>query len=139
MADFNKVGLLVTRDNSFLTCRKGDYTSKLLMPGGQIEPGETDVQCLLRETHEELGDNVDLDGLTYFGTYLDQAASDDPSIRKTVEIRLYTGILNGVPVPSSEIVELKWFGSHDDPATLSPIILDKILPDLLARGALEWG
>lgn len=132
MADFNKVGLLITRDNTFLVCRKNNYTSKLIMPGGQIEPGETLIECLEREVQEELGD-VRLSNISEVGEYLDVAASDDPTIHKTVSIKLYSADLEGVPTPCSEITELIWFSATDDPQDLSPIIANKIMPDLISR------
>jgi 8-oxo-dGTP pyrophosphatase MutT (NUDIX family) len=138
MADFNKVGLLVTRNNSFLVCRKNNYTSKLIMPGGQIDPGETVEECLLREIQEELGEAVTLDNVKFFGTYLDRAASDDPTLNKTVEIKLYQAEMRGVPVPSSEVIELIWFGKENNQEDLSAIIKNKILPDLLERQVVHW-
>ncbi|HUS11868.1 MAG TPA: NUDIX domain-containing protein [Pyrinomonadaceae bacterium] len=137
MADFNKVGLLVVRDNSFLVCRKNNYTSRLIMPGGQYELGESALQCLEREVNEELGD-VSLENARYLGTYLDKAASDDANENKTVEIQLYRAELKGTPTPSSEVVELLWFNSASDKNELSAIIANKILPDLIARGELLW-
>jgi ADP-ribose pyrophosphatase YjhB (NUDIX family) len=137
MADFNKVGLLVIKDNSFLVCRKNDYTSKLIMPGGQIESGESVQECLEREIHEELGNDVSLEHVEYFGTYQDRAAADDPTIHKTVEIKLYSADLKGIPTPSSEVVELIWFNPRMNQADLSAIITNKILPDLIARGVLK--
>ena len=58
VADFNKVGLLAIENDSFLVCRKDNYTSKLIMPGGQIESGESIQDCLFREVREELGKKV---------------------------------------------------------------------------------
>jgi len=138
MADFNKVGLLVVKSNSFLVCRKNNYTSKLIMPGGQIDPGETIEECLLRETREELGKEVSLNNVQYFGTYIDKAASDDPTINKTVEIKLYQAEMNGTAIPSDEVVELMWFSKEHNPEELSEIIRNKILPDLLKRQIVNW-
>jgi 8-oxo-dGTP pyrophosphatase MutT (NUDIX family) len=137
MADFNKVGLLVVRNDSFLVCRKNNYTSKLIMPGGQLEEGESFEECLNREVREELGD-IALSDVIYIGTYEDAAASDDPSVHKTVQIRLYQSNLIGVPVPSSEIIEILWFDKSFSKNELSSIILNKILPDILNRGILNW-
>jgi 8-oxo-dGTP diphosphatase len=136
MADFNKVGLLITKENTFLVCRKNNYTSKLIMPGGQIEPGETDEDCLKREIREELGDVI-LDHIQLFGTYEDKAASDDPTVNKTVQIRLYSAEMKGTPIASDEIIELIWFDPNSDHNDLSPIIANKILPDLIAREKLK--
>lgn len=137
LADFNKVGLLFIRDNRILLCRKNHSTSKLILPGGCIEPGESVEECLSREIREELGD-VALENVEYIGIYKDEAASDDTSVEKTVEIRLYMGDIIGKPVASSEIAELVWFGPESDIGELAPSILNKILPDLIERGLLPW-
>lgn len=127
MADYNKVGLIVLRDNRMLLCRKKRGTSLLILPGGCIEPGESSSDCLSREIAEELGP-VSVSPLEYIGMYQDTAAGDPA---KTVEIELYRGDLMGDPAPHSEIAELVWFGADDDPAQLAPSIANKILPDLL--------
>jgi 8-oxo-dGTP pyrophosphatase MutT (NUDIX family) len=137
MADFNKVGLLAINDDRLLLCRKDHFTSKLILPGGRIEAGESSEECLSREILEELGE-VTLLEMEYVGTYQDRAASDDPSIEKTVEIQLFRGDIIGNPVASSEIVELVWFGQASDRSELSPILINKILPDLIDRGLLNW-
>jgi 8-oxo-dGTP pyrophosphatase MutT (NUDIX family) len=137
MVDVNKVGLLVLRDDRLLLCRKGRDTSKLILPGGRIEAGESDLECLAREVREELGD-VSLEAVEYLGTYQDRAAFDDPSIVKTLRIVLYRGRLRGHPTPSAEIAELVWFGPDSDRRDLTPILLNRILPDLIARDLLPW-
>ncbi len=138
MADFVKIGALILRDGRMLLCRKDRETSKLILPGGRLEPGESDAECLTRELSEELG-AVTLTGAEHLGTYEDRASLDDPTVVKTVRIALYRGDLSGHPVPCSEIVELVWFGPHPDLSQLTPILTNRILPDLLARGILPWG
>lgn len=138
MADINKAGVLIIKDSNFLVCRKKDETSKLIMPGGSIEMGENPEECVAREVHEELGDEVELSELRYVGTYEDSAAYDDPSIKKTVQIILYRGKIKGEPIPSSEIAELIWFNPQLNKNELSPIIKNKILPDLVRRNILKW-
>lgn len=137
MADINKVGALILRDDRILLCRKDRDTSKLILPGGRVEPGESDAECLSRELREELGD-VALDRPEYLGTYEDRAALDDPTAVKTLRLTLYRGDLRGTPTPSSEISELVWFGPHSDRTQLTPVFINWILPDLLARGILLW-
>jgi 8-oxo-dGTP diphosphatase len=134
VVDFDKVGLLTIRDNRVLLCRKKRGTSLLILPGGCVEDGESAETCLQRELGEELG-AVATSGLQYIGTYRDQAAGD---ATKTVQIRLYQADLVGDPAPHSEIAELVWFGPSDDRALLSPSIVNKILPDLIRRGLLNW-
>ena len=136
MADIRKIGLLTLRGERVLLCRKHGL-APLILPGGRIEPGETAEECLVRELHEELGD-VTLNTPELLGIYVDRAATADPAEVKTVEITLYGGTLRGAPVASSEIDELVWFGSDDDRAALSPILINRIFPDLVRRGLLPW-
>ncbi len=137
MADFNKVGALILRGDRILLCRKDRDTSKLILPGGRIELGESDAECLAREIREELGD-VALNRLQYLGTYEDRASLDDATVVRTLRLVLYRGELSGTPTPSSEISELVWFGPDSNREELTPIFTNRILPDLLTRGILPW-
>lgn len=137
MADYNKIGLITLRDGRLLLCRKKHTTSLLILPGGVMEPGETPMECLAREIREELGE-VTLEKPEFLGVYEDRAHSDDPSVKKTLRMELYSGRLVGEPVASSEIKELVWFGSDSDPGQLTPILIHKILPDLVRRRLLPW-
>jgi 8-oxo-dGTP diphosphatase len=133
MADYEKAGLLVVREGRVLLCRKKHTTSLLILPGGRFEAGETAAECLEREVREELGE-VTASNLEYVGTYSDRAAGDET---KTVRIELYRGELAGTPRASSEIRELVWFGAADNRAELAPSLVNRILPDLVARGILD--
>ena len=136
MADIHKAGLLWIDNNRILLCRKKGM-AELILPGGRIEPGESEIDCLRRELREELGD-VEARNLRHIGTYLDIAARSAPEPLRTVQIELYGGEPRGDPVASSEITDLVWFGPRDDRSRLAPSIRNKIIPDLLARGILGW-
>jgi len=135
MADINKIGLLVIEDGRMMLVRKQGLEA-LILPGGKIEGSETAEDCLRREIHEELGENADVDAIAFVDDYEDVAASDDPSVHKTLKISLYQGKLIGDPQASSEIVEFVWLDAKGEISALSPIIRNKILPDLIERGLL---
>lgn len=138
--DFDKIGLLVILNDKVLLCRKKNYTSKLILPGGKIEKGEDDITCLKREIKEELGtDNEIIGEPSYIGTYIDKATADDPKENKIVRIKLYLGNLKHEARANSEIKEIVWFTQGSDRNDLSLIIKNKIFPDLIKRGILKWG
>ena len=137
MTDYKKVGLLVLEESKILLCRKRGLTSKLILPGGCVEKKESLLKCLLREVDEELG-NVTLDNLRFIGIYQDIAASEDPTATNLVEITLFKGGITGEAKASSEITELVWFGEDSNKSELTPILINKIIPDLIKRGVLNW-
>ena len=132
MADYHKAGLLHSKDGRILLCRKRHTTSLLILPGGTFEEGETAEECLRRECREELGE-VEVSNLSYLGEYESTAAGQDG---KTVKIELYSGELKGLPVAHAEILDLIWFGPHDDAELLAPSLRNVIFPDLRQRGLL---
>jgi 8-oxo-dGTP pyrophosphatase MutT (NUDIX family) len=141
MAYYNKIGLLILNEDqtSFLVCEPGNkYEDKrvtqYLMPGGQLEEN-SDEECLGREIKEELDCDIDKKSLEYIGEYLDVSAATP---ERDVMIRLYKGNLVGEPKPSSEIGALHWIGKNNvDDSKVSPIIKNKIIPDLIKREILK--
>ncbi len=140
MAYYNKIGLLVLSDDrkKFLVCEPGEqYTVKTvtqyLMPGGKLEEG-SDMECLQAEIKEELDCNVDARSIHLVGEYTDIAATPG----RDVMIRLYEGELIGDPKPSTEIGALHWIGKDDvTNQKVSPIIRNKIIPDLVKKGFIN--
>jgi 8-oxo-dGTP pyrophosphatase MutT (NUDIX family) len=137
MAYFNKIGLLFLNEDQtkFLVCEKNHFTSDFIMPGGQIEIGEDDIKCLVREIREELDVEMDVTSLKFINEYNDVASGDST---KDVSIKLYLGKIIGEPKPSQEIIGFQWM-SKDDMSNprLSPIIKNKIIPDLIVKKILS--
>jgi 8-oxo-dGTP pyrophosphatase MutT (NUDIX family) len=138
MAYYNKIGLLVLNDDhtKFLVCEKApeNVTADYIMPGGQLEE-ENDTECIRREIEEELACGVDMESLELIAEYTDVAAGRPD---RDVMIRLYQGKLVGEPKPSTEVKYLHWIGAEDEKnERVSPIIRNKIIPDLLVRDLLK--
>jgi len=138
MAFWFKIGLLVLSDDktSFLVCEKDkkDITAQYIMPGGQMEEDNA-VDCLKREIKEELDCDIDLPTLEFVGEYSDVAAGEP---EHDVVISLYQGKLIGKPKASTEIKKLHWIGkadAHND--HVSPIVRNRIIPDLVEKGLLQ--
>lgn len=137
MAYFNKIGLLLLNDDQskFLVCEKDNFTSDFIMPGWRLEEGEDDIACIVREITEELDVKLDVLSLRYINDYTDVAAGDQT---KDVSIKLYEGNIIGEPKPSNEIIKFYWIGKDDmSHPRLSPIIKNKIMPDLIAKSILK--
>ena len=138
MAYYNKAGLLVLNEDQteFLVCEKAPehVTADYIMPGGKIEePNE--IETLKAEIKEELDCEINPNELEFIGEYTD-VASGRPD--RDVSIKLWKGELIGEPKPSTEVKFIHWIGkSAIDNPRVSPIIRNKIIPDLVKRGILK--
>jgi 8-oxo-dGTP diphosphatase len=69
------------------------------LPGGKVEPSETDHEALVRECHEELGVVIRL---------LDRVGGDWP-MGTTAILRVWTAeVVEGTPQPLEDHSELRW-------------------------------
>jgi 8-oxo-dGTP pyrophosphatase MutT (NUDIX family) len=118
------------RDGRVLTVRKRG-TSRFMLPGGKLEPGESAYAAAVREVREEVG--LEVDDLTLLGEFTADAANEPGHL---VESTVYAASLPGgvvEPAAAGEIAELRWVelaGAHDD---LAPLLVDHVMP-LLRRG-----
>lgn len=97
-----------------------------MQPGGKIEPGETAVEALQRELHEELGLEIASDEPIPLGCH-SAAAANEPGFR--VEAELFLLAAREGARPGAEIAEMRWV----DPAALGDLAIatlsrDHILP-----------
>jgi 8-oxo-dGTP diphosphatase len=112
-----KVGLAVIKDHKMLMVRSAKHGDAFSTLGGKIEPGEDDIQCLVREVKEEAATEVDLDSLEYLNAFKGAIIGRENTF---ITIRLYKGELRGEPTPSSEIVEIRFFDSTIPQKHLTP-------------------
>ena len=88
------------------------------IPGGKREPGETDLDTLIREIDEELAVAIIPASATHLGTFHAQAHGH--AAGTTVQMTCYTAEHRGTPTPSSEIEELDWL-TYADRDRVSPV------------------
>lgn len=115
------------RDGAVLTVRK-QGTSRFMLVGGKLEPGEDAHAAALRETREEVG--IEVPELELLGEFLADAANE-PGWQ--VQSTVFAGELVGEPRPTGEIEELRWTGLDDPHDDLAPLLEHHVLPVLRAR------
>ncbi len=96
------------------------------IPGGKREPGETDVDTLVREIDEELAVTILPGTAAHLGTFQAQAHGHADGV--TVQMTCYTAAHHGTPTPASEIEEVTWL-TYADRHRVSPV--DQIIFDHL--------
>jgi 8-oxo-dGTP diphosphatase len=102
------------------------------MPGGKKEPGEDDVQALVRELREELG--VALDPTTVVARFVVEERAFGAREPTVVRMACYGGAIAGTPAASREIEALGWLTLDD--AALAPPAGQEVLRRL---GRLRHG
>ena len=121
----SRASLIIIRDGRVLLARDEtlDFWS---LPGGRIEPGETDEAAATRELNEETG----LELLTI--EYLMEHESD---IRHHRVFRITVN--DADPAPGNEIAELKWWDGREpikQAASVTPILSDPAVAFLPPTG-----
>ena len=81
------------------------------LPGGKREPGESDVETLVREIREELTVEIDAASAAHVGTFEAQAHGHSSGV--TVRMTCYTASFTGELAAASEIEELAWLTTAD--------------------------
>lgn len=127
------VSAVVVRDSQgrVLTVRKRG-TSRFMLPGGKLEPGESAGTAAAREFSEELAVSISVADLTPLGIFSTMAANEsDTSLVATV----FEHPMIAVAGPAAEIEELRWVDPAAPGATsLAPLLADHVFPRLLSPG-----
>ena len=111
---------------------KGRGYDELWTPGGKIEPGETEEDCLKREVAEEIG--VKIKDFNFFKEYSGKSFYQPSRITKQ---KIYIVSISGEIKPDKEIESYIWLTREDfDKKRFSmiPITEKKIIPDLIEQG-----
>jgi 8-oxo-dGTP diphosphatase len=120
----HKYGLLVRDGDRFLVNRKRG-SQWFILPGGKVDAGETPEECLARELAEEHQCTI-VDGTLRHIADVEDFAANEPGT--LLHMGVYSGSIAGIPIPGAEIEEQQWFHINDDPAQLSAVIRNHVLP-----------
>ena len=126
-----RIAGIIIEDNKLLMLIGKGY-KELWTPGGKIDKGETDEECLKRELREELG--VELLEYKFFKEYAN-ASFYNPD--KTTIERAYIIKIKGEIKPDSEIESIVWFTKDDYENKKYPMIThtqEELIPDLIREG-----
>jgi uncharacterized protein (TIGR00730 family) len=102
------------------------------LPGGKREPGESDLDALLREVREEVSVRLLPDTLVPVGTF--RAPAHDYPPGTSVDLVCYMADFEGDIKPASEIDEMAWLGP-DDIERCAPAV-QMVIGELRERGEL---
>jgi uncharacterized protein (TIGR00730 family) len=119
------------QDRRVLAVRTTGKTA-FYLPGGKREPGESDLDALLREVREELTVSLLPDTLVRFGTY--RAQAHDYPQGTSVDLVCYAADYEGEIRASAEIEEVAWLGSEDIEKCAPAVRL--VIEELTGRGEL---
>lgn len=131
MGYIDKIAWLHLKNGQVLSTRSRGKDA-FYFPGGKREPGEEDLQTLVREIREELSVDVDPSQATLYGIFEAQAHGKAEGV--TVKMTCYLAPYRGRLCPDHEIEEMAWL-TWADRERVSPV--DKlILDDLLEKGLI---
>ncbi|MBW6435630.1 NUDIX domain-containing protein [Actinoplanes hulinensis] len=130
MTEIDKVAWIHLADGRVLSTRSRGRDVYYL-PGGKRDPGETDVDTLVREIREELSVTIDPASARHLGTFRAQAHGHAAGV--TVRMTCYTAEFAGTLHPDSEIEEIVWL-THTDRPRVSPV--DRLILDHLHTDGL---
>ncbi|GII58114.1 DNA mismatch repair protein MutT [Planotetraspora thailandica] len=128
MTTIDKIAWIHLRDGKILSSRSRGKDVYYL-PGGKREPGETDLDTLVREIDEELAVAIVPASAAHLGTFQAQAHGHAGGV--TVRMTCYTADHEGTPKASSEIEELVWltYADRDRVSPVDQLIFDHLHQD----------
>lgn len=135
MPQFEVVALAHIRGGKLLLVRSSGKDG-FYLPGGKPDPGESELDTLAREIREELDCGIQLSSVVYFTTTVAQAFGKPAGVM--VAVKTYLGELVGSPRPSSEVVEMRYFGIDEylgmpSKAPAAVALLEKLVREGLVR------
>lgn len=128
---FQTVAAVISDEHGRVLLVRKRGSATFIQPGGKREAGETALQTLARELHEELGVCLCPGSAERLGDFEDRAVNE-PGRRVRAEV--YRVVVEGIPRPCAEIAELCWIDPRPPhPVPVAPLSAGHILPAHCAR------
>ena len=97
----------IIRNNDTVLMVKANYREWWTFPGGVVDPGESPLECALRETREEVGIDYSLADATFFSVnYIPELHGFSDRLQFFFEMPPYNG--QDITLQPSEIDEYAW-------------------------------
>lgn len=132
MTEIDKLAWLYLKDKKLLGARSHNRNIYYI-PGGKREPGESDIETLIREIKEELSVDLIPSSIKYAETFKDQAHGKPKG--QLVKITCYFADFTGTIKANTEVEEVLWL-SHKDKSKCSEIT-GTIMDWLKTKGLLD--
>lgn len=134
MSELKSCGVLVTRGEPMSEFLLMKHPSRWDLPKGHVDPGETELECALRELEEETGigaDDIELDQefrFTHQYTVISQKRTRGEPWLKTLVIFLGR-LTSDIEVVTTEHESFAWFG-WKPPHRIQDQTIDPLLNEL---------
>jgi 8-oxo-dGTP diphosphatase len=116
-------GVVIEKDGKLLLVKRKfePFRGDWCLPAGFMEYDESPEQCAIRETKEELGVDVELDGL--YGVY---SGKDDPRTH-AVLVMYWAMITSGELKPGDDADEIQYFTKNEIPSNIAFLAHQQII------------
>lgn len=114
--------VILNGQNQLLLVRKRN-TEFFMQVGGKLEPDESPEVTMLREIHEEIGTDAEIE--KFIGRFETLAANE--ANHQLVSF-LYQVHLSQAPKIDAEIAEMKWVDLDDQQTKLAPLTKEIVIP-----------
>lgn len=131
------VGALYIKNNKLLLDKPRKCPTYQLV-AGKIEVGESPLEAIIRESHEELGNNAFFDENSLeFIMEFDEIASSDNKTQIHYYLFKYNGILEGNLHTSEEIESFLWYDTSCSNILLSNTLNHVVIPYCLKHKLIK--
>ena|SRR3989344_5678392 len=125
-----RVAAIIIKGKKILFVKGSDKYKEYWTPGGKLEEGETELECLKRELKEEL--NVKFTSAKFYKEYISESFYKKGLILLN---KVYIVNIKGELKPGKEVKSYFWISKPEfikKKSFFIPVTRDNIIPDLIS-------